>query len=476
MEENKISMDSLLKIEEDDKILQFRYDYKDFLMWPFIRFFCFESAIEEANNMKRSWRNKKITSIIQIVKYIFLALIYSPFRVKNHKEIIIFGTAIANVKINHTYLNRLTDFFVDTFVDNTIVIEFSNNYTFNRPKRVKRVYYHDWIRIKAGILSVFTMNSKKNISKIDNLLDYLKVNFSYKFKDENIWKEIRRTLCSVERKLPFLHKQYEKFMSRVKPKLILLEEAHYGTLLTPIVRSAHDLNIRIAEFQHGLVSKNHPAYNYGKALFSDTYKKYLPSTFLSYGDYWKENIRTPSEVIVIGNPYLSEFVKSKKNKIKQSKKTIVYISAALNPSKSVEFLSFLKKSLNENEYKLVFRPHPLERHKIQEKYSELLDRNIIIDAGDLYSLFNCTDFLIGEVSTTIFEALAFDICIFIIDNNYTRLNADIKYFNTISSAEDFFNKISSHDYKISSNTVDFFWASDWQERYSSYVNNRVRSD
>jgi hypothetical protein len=37
-------------------------------------------------------------------------------------------------------------------------------------------------------------------------------------------------------------------------------------------------------------------------------KEYLPDYFLTFGKFWSDNIRTPSEKVEIGFPYLEEKV------------------------------------------------------------------------------------------------------------------------------------------------------------------------
>ncbi len=471
MNKKIISMDSLLSIEDNEDILQFRFQFKNIPMWPFIRFFCFESAIEEANNIESQWRNSKKNNFIKLLVYFVLSYIYNPFRSMNKKRnnIIIFGTDISNIKIGNRYFNRLNELFATCFEDLSIVIEQSDNYKFRRPKSFKRIYYHDWIRIKARLLSIFSLHSQKNRKRIDECINYVKKYFPYNFKTNYVWDKVKCILLSTELKIPFLYKEYYRLLNKVKPAVVLLEEGHSGSLLSVLIKCAHDLNIHISEFQHGIISINHPAYNYGKGIISSNKISFLPHSFLCYGNYWKDNMRTPSEIKIIGNPYLTEFIATKKKKITSTKKIILFVSAAVDPINTINYVLNLKKKIDFNRYQIIFRPHPLERHIANELYSELYDE-IEVDIGNLYTLFNKTDFLIGEISTTIFEALSFGITVFLIDNNYSRLNADIRYFNVTCTPEDFIEKLTSNLYIKNSNTViDYFWASNWKINYSNFI-------
>jgi len=44
----------------------------------------------------------------------------------------------------------------------------------------------------------------------------------------------------------------------------------------------------------------HPAYNYGEAILnSEEYKKYIPDYYLTYGDYWNNQIKYHAKLMLL---------------------------------------------------------------------------------------------------------------------------------------------------------------------------------
>ena len=70
---------------------------------------------------------------------------------------------------------------------------------------------------------------------------------------------------------------YSSLFCRIKPKALLLS-CYYGSNL-PAVKAAKDLGIKVIEVQHGVIGKEHPAYN----VYRDLDKSCFPDHLLVFG-------------------------------------------------------------------------------------------------------------------------------------------------------------------------------------------------
>lgn len=68
-----------------------------------------------------------------------------------------------------------------------------------------------------------------------------------------------------------------------------------------LMAAAQELGVEVMEFQHGQISRNHPAYSYPeKGVYADVI--YHPTKLLTFGEFWHQNRFYPGVVnVVIGN-------------------------------------------------------------------------------------------------------------------------------------------------------------------------------
>src|SRR5207342_2453626 len=96
-------------------------------------------------------------------------------------------------------------------------------------------------------------------------------------------------------------------LGRVRPRLALIEDASFGHMAV-FNATARRLGVTVAEFQHGMVSKGHDAYNVAPTLAaSEAYRRTQPTAFLAYGSWWNDQFNAPVDgKVVIGNPHRTE--------------------------------------------------------------------------------------------------------------------------------------------------------------------------
>ena len=452
-------LDNLLKIEDNDELYHYAFSYKNALMYPFVRFFLLQSAIEDMQETP-SLNDFSHIGIIQRINYYLKSFWYRlPKNVQS--DIVFFGTDISNVRQSNAYFNRLTESFANEYISKTVLIESSDKLNYKRPRTYPKVFAKDFAGISASFKSKMRSVTLEDLNQIRCFLKYLKQNFNYAFNNPDIWTIIEDTLIHFSKQLSFLCDGYTKMIKNLSPKIILLEDACYGGGNTPLIMAAKELKIPIGEFQHGFISLAHPAYNYSAQL-PEYYKRYIPDFFMSYGKYWTENSRIPIKVFECGNPYLSDAALQC-----SQKEQILCLSSTMEPERSVHEVTWLNRQLADKGYSVIFRIHPGETFRLQTVYKPVIDAGIAIDTQPLYETLKYTKYLIGDVSTVLFEATLFNCIIFVMDNASNRENMDISQFNNYHSVEKLVEIISSKNYKKTES--NHFWADDWRIKYRKFI-------
>jgi hypothetical protein len=237
------------------------------------------------------------------------------------------------------------------------------------------------------------------------------------------------------------------------------------------------LNIIYAEFQHGLVSKNHPAYNYGDTFIKSTItKRLLPKYFLTFGKYWSEQVRIPGKKNEIGFPFLKEksLMLKKKDKNK-SLITILVVSDGVFP----EFYEKLIRKLSNEKYEypieIIFKLHPVEVPLLKTWYNSLMEiENVIIKTYEsVYDIMIMADIVVGCASTVMFEALQFSLKPFVYVNNRSKENIDNSYFHTFNDVDDLIDQIREEKYLIEKQVINedmsYIWEQHSKECFKNFI-------
>jgi hypothetical protein len=311
------------------------------------------------------------------------------------------------------------------------------------------------------------MNSanQEDLNQIELFMRFLKENFPHHFQKDSVLDNIKMQLIRFAKNLPYALEEYAKLLKRISPKIVFVDCACYGSTSLPIIITAKKMKIPVGEYQHGLISFGHPAYNYSVHLDA-SYLKYMPEFFLCYGKYWKDNSRIPINVIEIGNPFLSETL-SKSNLSIQKKKVILYISSALTPELYVREVLWLHENSQKIGYSILFRIHPSEIERLKGVYKPILDVGIEIDKNPLYETLSVAEYLIGDISTVLFEAIPFNCIVFIRESLYVTSNMDVTKFNVFTDLQDILDNIKQGTYQHP--ILEDLWADSWRTRYRNFI-------
>jgi hypothetical protein len=458
-------------LEDDSTLLKYRLKQNSLLIWPIVRHDIITNLLNDKNTLGYPSLNNKIKFGL-VLKTIIRSFILNPFLIKRGL-IIFFNSGVTNIKLeNNKYFNRVTDDFYFFNPNNSVLIEDTCNRKLVYPRVHNKAYANLPLIIISKIVNkLFIKFTKEDINEIELICKEIekKINFQISINTRLRLKKIIFYNCKQYLSSYFVYQQYLRIK---KPKLIFVEDGSYGNR-SYIIKAANKLNIPTAELQHGFVNENHIAYNFGKSMFENKeVHEYFPQYLLMYGAYWSEMINTISNKFLIGNPYLTNSVE--KLNIQKKPNRILFISSGITVDETNEFVNNLVPVSEKLKMEIYFRPHPLEKDSILEKYSNLLDNGVHIDDNNnIYISFAEANYIIGETSTAIFEAASINDNIFLFMSNYTKtyLNDKIKFIKVDSeNIESIFEKksISSKDKN------DYYWATDWEKNYSDFLKNILK--
>jgi hypothetical protein len=466
-----LTLTDLLAIEEDLQVLEFVFEHDDFLMWPLIRAFVLLEALYAEYELKNAHAHSERLSLRDLASYVATTVRENPFKDASPRSIVMFSSGITNVKRADAYFNRLYDHLALEHWQDTLIIEDSVRRRYLRPRRFQPVRSHDWIHIQGVLGARLTRLSSRDRSNIGGLIRYLRANFPHKFAPL-FWDAAQTMLIERGKRLSRQHKCYDALFDRLQPRIIFVEDGSYG-VRSHIFKWAQARGIATAELQHGLISLNHPAYNYASAITqSARYRPYLPEFLLTCGRYWSEQVRMPSPPLVLGNPNLSEYTKDVGAMPSENGKTVILIvSGGGVPHLLNDITLGLRRLLPPSRYDIVFRPHPGEMPFVKERYGQLGQLRIRVDLStDLYESICQSHVVAGEMSTALFEALAFAKSVFALDNEYGRLQFTGGLFPRFKDAKEL-GELVAEKSNGRNPDVEYIWESDWRSRYSEFISN-----
>jgi hypothetical protein len=461
-----LDMGALLAVERGSEVLDFRFSFQDILMWPFVRgplllqAFLQEFALSDPYLYQRSW------TAGSAARYAWHTLRRHPFAGARGRDVLIFASGISNIRRGATYFNRLHDGFALCFPERTLIVEDSIRGAYRRPRVFPHVRYHDVIHLAGRVLAPLRHLPGKDKRRAREFLLLLRERLPTRLPDK-VWMEMEALLLSKGTRLPALHRLYGTLFRRLKPRLLFLEDGCSGSR-SYIFKWAREAGIVTAEAQHGIVSRNHPLYNYSPHLADDRYAEYLPHYFLTYGPYWGGQVSMPSRLVPVGNPALSEFQPPRASQRESDCGRLLVISTGVNAEGMFRVVSELAMMTPRRQLQIRFRPHPSEAPAAEERYGGLRQYGVELDTEqDVYTSIHDSDWVAGEISTVLFEARYWDKPVFVLDHPYTRLHLAEGTFPRFQEAGELWSLLSSGT--AAQPAPEQFWAPGWRENYERFV-------
>jgi len=469
-----VFMNKILEKEEKYNLWDFKIG--PLHLWPLIRTTIFSKyKISDKGYTEPHYIPNKYNVLSPKLWKHHLKTIYLLNARRDCFDVLFFNTAMLRYfnKKNNFYENRLYRRYFEGF-SNSLNFESSYRGFFpNSLSDIENTYIFNTLSIitKSHTL-IGSRNNKYDLKAKNDIFTFLKIINSI-FKKYVSNNEIETILVDSFAKFPNAKRLYfDKIFPRIRNKIAFVHCASYlggEAILTKIL---HLAGFKVIEVQHGFVSEEHYAYNYPKSCIENKNhqcSEYLRDYLLMFGDYWAENIRTPSKKIVVGYPYLDEISNKLIKYIKPEIKSILIVSQGTVTERMVNIAKNLSQAFSD--YKIIFKLHPGEI-PFKERYSSLKRySNIeIIGNYNIYELIAKSNIIIGYYSTTLFEALKFpEKRIFILENDDVPDEIGYKFTNV----KELIELIKDNTKGYSKAKPEYFWASNWEERFRDFMKNEL---
>ncbi len=254
-------------------------------------------------------------------------------------------------------------------------------------------------------------------------------------------------------------------LTRIRPRLVIAQESCYGHMAV-LNATARERGVAVAEFQHGLVTPGHDAYNVAPTLAqSAAYRLTQPEAFLGYGQWWNDQFNAPVDAkVVIGNPHRSEVLRSWRPKSVRS--NVVVLGDGFETDAYLSFCRRLNRIVPDP-LRVLFRPHPVERARVGRGGHDDVE---IDQVPDLYESLASAEVVVGEASTALFEAIGLVPRIFVWDTDKSRFYLGDHPFERFADPDNLATMLATDDRgRLSAGVADGMWADNWRERFIDYV-------
>ena len=121
-------------------------------------------------------------------------------------------------------------------------------------------------------------------------------------------------------------------------------------------------------------------------------------------------------------------------------------------------------------YRIVLRPHPLERTEVFKRFPEGRAGDVMIDPNrDIYSSFASAHAVVGEVSTGLFEARGIVGRVLLWETAKARFSYPQHPFCGFVDAKALVEALQVPQGDLSAVLAEDIWAPDWVDNYCDYL-------
>jgi hypothetical protein len=463
MEEHPIAgIDSLLRIEMEAALWD--YCVGGSRLWPLIRTNVYSIAIRSRNNYCQAHAKANQMNI------------FKPGFVANELETAKFFASNRNLydalfftRSRYQRLNADTGKYRDQFYhpylslfSNPLIFETSYRWTVPQPRELEdNTFLSDHLAIAATAKSTFHGLRRRDDITISSFMKNVCSLFSIPEHYQGLYSKLRSRVKNERYFVDYV----DKIVSRLNHRIAFVHCASYLGDEAVITRRLKENGVVTIELQHGFVGQEHFSYNYPTGVTGSTAKEYLPDYYLTFGEYWGEQIRTPSTVVPVGNPSLNAAKDTYEKNFTPVRNSILIVSQGTVTLTMVKIARFLSRAFPR--HSIFFKLHPGEV-PFAERYEELegYDNIQIKKYDDIYELIASSEIIIGYNSTTLFEAVAFPgKRIFILNNVVIPDSLGYKF----ASCEELRDAILDDETGYPHTDSSYFWETDWGTNVSVFL-------
>lgn len=427
----------LEKIEKDGSVYDLRIE--GIPLWWFVRVRFFEEMLSRLDQMEKVGSSKTGTlSLNRSVRYSFNNEIYFILRcVRTAIDIFvlrfpvrksaIFLTGAVSISGRDKIDGYIDDYYNKISKDAIIVSRTTFRKTAIYPLlHCTNTFFLDLLILRGAFKFLLTFRSFKKI-KIDGW-DKFEQRFVNTGSNEDILKEsiaVIKGLCiSLYPKIYIQLDAANDLLSMVKPKLIV-ETTSYDSGVMAMNLIARKKNIHVIELQHGLITRNYPAYNY---YIPDNFGSMLPlpNKIFIFGESSKREILASGNafaaenLVVAGLPRLNNMLReteSGKNAIRKKVRRRIAVKEddflITIADQSGRYISdFVEKTLDilPNGTVIAVKMHPNADLGKDLLYKNILNHHSVRivdgDGIDPYELLVASDACATVYSTILLESMA----------------------------------------------------------------------
>lgn len=439
-------------------------------VWPFVRSRILRSVIDAQCMFEQAHLPGNDLTSRKWIRYFWRT--FKKRHKRNPTDVLFFASSVRTTRHGRYFWNPLADPWADCIQGrNVTILEDSYRRAYLEPRyRADRIFSHDAVIL----LCAFASKTMKLVSKIGgNDHPYLATirNFLSAIPIQ-ITPETRHTLESEILEFEFrssvLFDAYTRIFERTQPKLVLIEDGHYGGRNAALIAAAKHLSIPTAEIQHGFIGPQHQAYNAPDIVAYDQLHTYYPDYFLTHGKYWETFVSSPAEMITIGNASLPSQPQSK-SKLNRPRMKILVVSDGIVSTLTSTIATEVKNHFG-NLVEVFVRPHPGEKPAIDQRYGHLAKLGIHLDGDSLERSLHEASIVLGCASTVLFEALTYNCNVAVWDSplsNFVNIPKDL--FRRISKPAEIADWVRSPIVEASVNPVQFIWEPNWKSNFNHFL-------
>ena len=300
---NRVGLDRLLDLEDDPAFLELVCPTTGVLAWPAIRADVFRLLLgDRLYGTAPLVDLERRADLRRVAAGAFRAVIHNQRHPPRQSDVLLLATGAGLIPRDGRSFNRYTDHFADILGDGAWTMEslFGDDWP-TLPRANRRLGFLADQRLELAI------RGRTAVRAVHRELAQELVALAARHGRDRLGWDLgdsrrRFLVTSATRGLanyPARARSARRLLRRVRPRLVLVEEGCYGHMAV-FNTTARELGVTVAEFQHGMVTRGHDAYNVAPRLAaSPAYQLTQPTAFLGYGSWWNDQFNAPVEERVV---------------------------------------------------------------------------------------------------------------------------------------------------------------------------------
>ena len=432
------------KIEKETDVIDWKVD--GIYIWRYERFTIHRYFTEKEYQQGARVQIARDTNGKRLLDFIKLYLRH-PEKPQGKKDILIFNHS-RRVWDGDVFVCKYTEE-ISRHYDNSVTYETVFNDKHLEPTDTHDLRYLDRIILESYLYELLNkkfvrIKYKKTFEVIKKRLEDLLGDYAQEDDIKYVAKSMTKNLYLIKYRMG----RMERMISAINPKIII-EVVGYSRNNMIVNEIAKRKKIPTIELQHSQINEQLVQYMW------PTHRKMIeqfPEYLFTFGEFWSYGLELPIDekhVVPVGFAYFEDQIeKTKKKKICENLESDVVFISQYMAGKTVYELAMECCKLNDD-LRILYKLHPEEYDIWEQRYPELKEYpniHVITDVSvSLYDCFAATHAVVGVFSGALYEAVAFDLPIYLYQDGQYIKNMekliDINGAKVINSAKELLNDL-----------------------------------